>query len=264
MDYDCNSGGEEIIVYGGRVHRKRKLRIIAIDGPVASGKTSIATVLSKKLHFVPIYTGVYYRFFSYLKAKVAEMNLRDFSYAHLKKGGLNIFPAEGTSSRDAFVKCLWNGEDITEKLFSLEISRQTSQDSANPETRKIVNGWIKKAVKECRGKGIVAEGRDCSTVLFPQADLKIFLIASPELRLRRSVEMVKKWAPGRSEEKLLWKEIREEMFQRDRRDTLRAFAPLTVPSGENALLLDTSFLSIEEVVEKILDVWHTIRRQTPG
>ncbi|MFN4181929.1 MAG: (d)CMP kinase [bacterium] len=246
------------------VHRKRKLQIIAIDGPVASGKTTVATLLSKKLRFTPIYTGIYYRFFSYLREKGLEMNSGDFSYPHLKKGGIKILVEESTLPGKAPFKCILNGEDITPKLFSLEISRQTSQDSANPEVREIVNGWIMKAVRESRGKGIVAEGRDCSTVLFPYADLKVFLIASPEIRLRRFAEMIKKWEPGNPEEELLGKKIWEEMFQRDRRDSSRAFAPLTVPVGENAFLLDTSFLSIEEVVEKILDVWQAIKRGTPG
>lgn len=264
MDYDSSSGGEEIKVRGSRVHHKKRLRIIAIDGPVASGKTTVATVLSKKLHFTPIYTGVYYRLFSYLRKKGGKQGFRRMTYSQLKKGGLKIFPVEGNLPGEVLLRCIWEGEDITEKLLSLEISRRTSQDSAHPEVRKIVNGWIKKAVLECRGKGIVAEGRDCTTVLFPHADLKIFLTASPELRLRRSAEMMKKLGIENTGGKFLWEKIREEIFQRDRRDLHRAFAPLTVPAGINAFLLDTSFLSIEEVVGKILDVWHTITRRTPG
>ncbi len=234
--------------------QKSSFSIITIDGPVGSGKTTVASRLSKRLNFTPIYTGLFYRLFALIAATSEGTDSNAWSIPDWKQIAFRTKPAEGEGSQKFPVRCFFRGIDVTEKLCSPEISEQASLYSEEPKVREIVNHWVRQMVETITKKGIVAEGRDCGSVLFTDADLKVFLSASPEIRVRRLHQN----APGQSLEM-----VREAMRKRDTRDSSRECAPLTILKGKNAFLLDSSFLTVEEVVEEILDVWRNIRKTRP-
>lgn len=210
---------------------------IAIDGPAGAGKSTIARRLAKELSFVYIDTGAMYRVLAY-----------DF----LKKG---LDPsdqkgiAEEADKAEVTISCteegqqvFLNGENVTPYLRTEEVSSMASSSSAYPEVRRKLTIFQKKLAKD---GNVVMDGRDIGTVVLPDAEVKIFLTASVETRAkRRYLELLEKngTAPDLSE-------IEKDMKERDERDSGREAAPLK--QAEDAILVDSSDLTIEEVVEKI-------------
>jgi len=213
---------------------------IAIDGPAGAGKSSIAKALSKRLGYIYIDTGAMYRAVALF---FVENNVADGTDSRieslLEKLEISIKYEDGAQ------KVILNGEDVTGKLRLEEIGKLASKFSAIGSVReKLVALQRKLAQKE----NVVMDGRDIGTVVLPNADLKIYLSASSKVRAkRRYLELLEK---GYTD--LDINEIEDEIIKRDEADMNREISPLK--QADDAYYLDSSDMTLEEVVSKILSM----------
>jgi cytidylate kinase len=218
---------------------KRKRLTIAIDGPSGAGKSTVGRALAKRLGYLYIDTGAMYRAVA-LKAKEKSIAPEDELALHRLTSSLHItFVTEG---EETHVLC--DREDITRAIRSPEISRLASEISKKRGVRKAL---VQKQREMGRGGGVVLEGRDIGTVVFPDADVKFFLDAEIKERGRRRFnELVEKGV------KVDFKETFEEVVKRDHNDMHRALSPLK--KAEDAVVIDSTYRSIEEVVEEMVRI----------
>jgi CMP/dCMP kinase len=211
--------------------------IIAIDGPSGAGKSTVARTLAKRLHYIYIDTGAMYRAVA-LRAKEKGISpAEEEALAQLAASLRITFVADPKETR-----VLCDGEDVTEPIRSPEISLLTSDISQKGGVRKALVDLQREMGRQ---GGVVLEGRDIGTVVFPRAEVKFYLDANPEERARRRFkELSSKGLPVRFEETL------EESLQRDRNDMSRAISPLK--RAEDAILIDSTDLSVEQVVEEMV------------
>lgn len=209
--------------------------IITIDGPAGSGKSTAARALAKALGYRYLDTGATYRA---LALRVLEEGIHPEDAEGLKKVGqavsLELTP-EG--------RVILDGEDVTERIRDERIGMVASLISRKAEVREVL--WeVQRRIG--KGGGVVAEGRDTGTVVFPQAEVKFFLDASLRERAkRRQKELLQR---GR---KVSYEEVLEDLRRRDLQDSTRELAPLRVPEG--AIYIDSTYLSPEEVVALMLE-----------
>jgi CMP/dCMP kinase len=207
--------------------------IITIDGPVASGKSSTAKALAKKLGFYYLNTGLMYRALAWL-AKNKDLDLNKLSQIPFE------YVVEGGQPR-----ILFEGQNITENLFDSEVSKGASVLSQD----KVLHHKLIEYQQCFVDKGsLVVEGRDAGTVIFPNADLKIYLTASEEVRAKR-------WLadPARNNQFKSLEEAIASIQERDKRDKERKVCPLKI--AEDAVVVDNSDLSMEAVIYNIIDLF---------
>lgn len=218
--------------------------LVAIDGPAGSGKSSVARAVAERLGFDKLDTGATYRAVA-LVALEERVDLDDGAALAKIAGDVDL-TATGV---------FYCGERIGEEaLRTPEVSAAASKVSAHPELRKVLVERQRAAARQAQASplgGAVVEGRDIGTVVLPDAGLKIFLSASPEERARRRALQT-----GREEE---LGRIREAMRTRDRRDSEREASPLKPAPG--AVVLDTTGLSLEEVVARIVALARELRKE---
>lgn len=212
-------------------------KIITIDGPAGAGKSTVSRIVAKELDFLYLDTGAMYRAVA-LQAKIQGL---DFSDGDGLKEMCNRLDLRFVSDGD--VPRILNGEeDISLAIRSPEMDMLASRVSAVKEVREAMTGLQRRIGAK---RGLVAEGRDMGTVVFPDADKKFFVTASVEVRAeRRYQERAYRGEP------ILKEEVLAELKKRDEQDSNRSIAPLH--PARDALILDTSFLSIDEVVKAIL------------
>lgn len=217
--------------------------IIAIDGPAGSGKSTTAREVARRLGFLYLDTGAMYRAvaLAFLRGGVEPGNAT--AHVMLPSVRLRLLPT------DAGTVVQLGDEDVTAVIRSAEVTRMSSEVSALPPVREFMVAEQRRMVREhqAEGRGVVVEGRDIGTVVFPEAEVKVFLTASPEERARRRVAELREGG-GRAEEAL----VRREMADRDRNDSSRAVSPLR-PAAD-ALMLDTTALSFEAQVDRIVSM----------
>ncbi len=205
---------------------------IAIDGPAGAGKSSIAKAVSKALGFIYVDTGALYRTvgLAVLRAGIAPEDTEKVA-ALLPDITVDLAFENGTQ------KVLLNGEDVSEAIRTPQISEYASKTSAIPAVRNFLFDLQQKIAAT---HNVLMDGRDIGTVVLPDAQLKVFLTASPEVRaMRRYKELTEKG------QNVSYDNILAEVKERDYRDTHREIAPLK--PAEDAVLLDTSDMSFEEV-----------------
>jgi cytidylate kinase len=216
--------------------------LVAIDGPAGSGKSSVARAVAGELGVVNLNTGAAYR-------AVALVALREG--VDLEDGAslAEISRRVGLDGGGARV----DGAPVPEEeLRAPEVSAAASTVSARPEVRTVLLDVQRESARKAREQGgAVVEGRDIGTVVLPDAELKIFLSAAPEERARRRAHQT-----GREAE---LDRIREAMKKRDRQDSERTTSPLK--AAPDAVVLDTTALSLEEVVSRVLDLARDLRRK---
>ena len=216
--------------------RERRL-IIAIDGPAGSGKSTTARLLAKRLGYAYLDTGAFYRALT-LKVLENDISLEDgagvLQLAEITK--IDLQPQEDQNR-------IWlDGRDVTQMIREPGVTNAVAPIAANPKVRAIM---VEKQRAIGRNGGVVMEGRDIGTVVFPNADLKIFMQASLEARARRRQEELAAMGMARDLETLT-----EEMAHRDQKDSTRHVAPLV--QAADAVLLDTTNLTIEQQVDFIV------------
>ncbi|WP_245902306.1 (d)CMP kinase [Gracilibacillus dipsosauri] len=209
---------------------------IAIDGPAAAGKSTVAKKVAEKLHYVYIDTGAMYRSLTYkvlqdnidMKDENAVLNL-------LKKTNILL-----DQHFDVYV----NNEKITAEIRTSDVTDHVSLIASYPSVREEM---VTRQQKLATDRGVVMDGRDIGTRVLPDAEVKVFLIASVEERAkRRHEENVTKHLPSNFEQ------IKLDIEKRDRMDTERTASPLK--KADDAIEIDTTSLSIEDVVNKILSL----------
>ena len=216
---------------------------VAIDGPAGAGKSSIARKVAEEIGFIYVDTGALYR---------------SIGLHMLKK---NIFPGDeqavprelehvdiALEFKDGEQRVILCGEDVSDLIRTSEVSKASSQVSAIPAVREFLLELQKNMAKT---HNVIMDGRDIGTVVLPQAEVKIFLTASPEIRAqRRMKELEQRGTPQP------YNQVLSDILQRDWADSHRETAPLR--QAEDALLLDTSHLDFDQSREALL---HTIKER---
>jgi cytidylate kinase len=211
--------------------------VVAIDGPAGAGKSTIARALAARLGFVYIDTGAMYRAVA-LWAIQRGTALDDMHRLEQLAREARIEFAAGNS------QVLLNGEDVTAAIRDAGMADAASRVSTVPAVRRALVEVQRRMAAE---NSVVMEGRDIGTVVFPNADVKVFLDATPQVRAQRRVQDMRSKGIEVTPEQLTL-----EIAERDRRDTTRGEAPLM--QAPDALYLDSSDLTAEQVVEEILKV----------
>ena len=211
----------------------RKL-IIAIDGPAGVGKSTIASRLARKLGYVNLESGAMYRALA-LKAIEWDASFDD-EEALLKMAQDSRIKLDATLGGN---RVLLNGKDISARIRERDVTEAASRVSVHPK----VCEWMVARQREMGiGGGVVMEGRDIGTKVFPDADLKIFLDADPVIREQRRLDQQRvKGAPAET--------MAAELRERDRRDRTRAASPLV--AAEDAVLIDSTKMREDEVLHRI-------------
>ena len=216
-----------------------KKLLITIDGPAGAGKSSVSKLLAKKLGYIYLDTGAMYRAVALLARDSGYSESLDERTLEEICLGLDLAFVQ----KDGTLRLLANGRDVTEEIRHPEISSLASAVSAKGSVRERLS-----TIQRNMGKagGVVLEGRDMGTVVFPDADVKFFLDASPEVRSKR--RFLELEAEG---EDTTPEEVHQLMLERDRNDRNRQLAPLR--PADDAILVDSSDLQIAAVVQLMLD-----------
>ena len=229
------------------IHKEQKMRnskkstslqrpfIVTIDGPAASGKTTVSRELARRLGFPWVSTGAFYRGLAYA-ATTLNCDLRD------EKAVVDLVRSKRWSVQmgEEETDVLFDGRKVTSEIMHEKVAAAASQISQFPLVRQELLP-LQRACWNSK-KGLIAEGRDCGTVVFPDAELKIYLTARSEDRAQRRATQ-----QGEDIDR-----IKADQSARDQRDTKRALAPLQV--AEKSKVLDTSDLTLFAVVDKI-EAW---------
>jgi len=211
--------------------------IIAIDGPAGAGKSTVAKILAKKLGYLHLNTGAMYRAIT-LKALQNGVDLDDEdALVNLAKNSLIEF-------RDGGSRIILDGNDVSKEIKTPDIDKNISIVVKHPRLRDIMVDQQRKIGEK---GNIVSEGRDITTVVFPDAEVKIYLDASLEERAKRRLGELK-----RKGYDLNIEQVQNETARRDESDKTREYGALRL--SEDAIPIDTTNLTIDEVVQKILEI----------
>ena len=209
--------------------------IVAIDGPAGSGKSSVAKNIAKRMEFTYLDTGAMYRAvtFKFLKEKIDYADMEKVREI-LKKTKIDM---RGTS---IYV----DGENISVEIRKREVTALVSKTAALKEVRE---SMVEQQRAISKGKKVILDGRDIGTAVFPNADVKIFLVATSQERAARRVKDYE-----RLEQKVSYEEVLKEIVERDKADMERENSPLE--KAKDAVEVDTTSLTINEVEDRIVEV----------
>lgn len=214
--------------------------VIAIDGPAGSGKSTIAKRIAKKLNFEHLDTGSMYRVITYYML-VNKIEITDEKQVNEHLKNINI-----TIKNNQF---FLNDQNVCGLIRSEEISKLTSKIATYFEVRQFL---LAKQQKLAMNKSLVVDGRDTTTVVFPKAEIKIYLTATPEIRAkRRYLQNIKRKITANYEQILL------EIKKRDYQDQNRTYSPLKI--ADDAIVIDSSNIHINKVIGKILKIYEEFK-----
>lgn len=209
------------------------MRVVAIDGPAGAGKSTVARRVAEQLGWRFLDTGAMYRSVA-LAALRAGLDLNDAAAVGALAGKIAVELPPG--------HVILDGEDVTDAIRRPEVTASTRHAAGNPRVREILVGWQRTFAGE---HDTVTEGRDQGTIVFPNALRKFFLTASPEERARRRQAELS--AKG---DAISYEEVLRDQRRRDDEDSSRSIAPLR--AADDALVLDTTGLTLDEVVARVL------------
>lgn len=220
--------------------------VVAVDGPAGSGKGTITKIVADKMDLVSIDTGAMYR------CVALEMINRNVSMDELDKikDILEEIKIELKREND-IPKVYLNGKDVSKEIREEGVTKIVSPASKIKEIREKLTQWQREMGQN---QNIIMEGRDIGTTVFPNADVKIYLDATPEERARRRFEQNKEEGITG----MTYEEILENVKQRDFNDSNREIAPLR--KAEDAILVDSTNMTIDEVVETIIDIIKEVKQ----
>jgi cytidylate kinase len=233
---------------------RETLRVIAIDGPAASGKSSTAGLVAERLGWAHLDSGALYRALT-----LAALDEREGGEGRRRaaEGGERwigqriLALAEELPVRLVLVGNVFRpevaGVDVEQAIRSDRVTRHVSVIAAIPEVRTWVNAQQRQAVEGGQGRGVVVDGRDIGTVVFPEAPLKIFLTATPDERARRRLAQ-----RGDAPEAERVQRESQALAARDAADSNRRIAPLK--AAQDALVLDTTALTLEDQVTQVVEL----------
>lgn len=209
---------------------------VAIDGPAGAGKSTIAKAAAKQLNYIYVDTGALYRTIAYNAVKKNVIDDTNAVIALLNDTKVELKYIDGVQA------VFLNGEDVSAYIRTPEISMGASKVSAIPEVRAFLLSLQQEIAKE---NDVIMDGRDIATVVLPNADVKIFLFASPECRAeRRYKELVEKG------ENVKYEDVLADVNQRDYQDSHREIAPLK-PS-KDSIMLDTSTIDLNQSIDLVI------------
>jgi cytidylate kinase len=215
--------------------------IIAIDGPAGAGKSTVARLVAEKLGYVLVDTGAMYR------AVALAAKRRDVAFtagAHVGEVARSLLASLSfVRGDDGAVRVLFGEEDVSAFIRTPEMSLGASTVSAHPEVRDALLSLQRNAGKD---GGVVLEGRDIGTVVFPDAEAKFFLTATPEVRAQRRFEELR----AKGDLAVTLEQTLADVHKRDAQDSGRAVAPLK--PADDAVLVDSSSMDIDQTVSFIL------------
>lgn len=216
---------------------------IAIDGPVGSGKGTLALALSKKLNAFYVNTGAMYRELA-LACLRNSVNMKNGNEVleTFKKSLIEIRPAEKG------IRAFLNGEDVSEEIFKPAVSQASADVAVFPKVRKAMVIKQRKIAEDAvkRGKSVVMEGRDITTDVIPNADIKIYLTADINIRVQRRLKQLADRGIKTS-----FDEVLKDIEERDRQDTQRSASPLRIV--EDAVVIDTTNDTINQTAGKVIE-----------
>ena len=211
---------------------------VAIDGPAGAGKSTVAKAAAKELGFIYVDTGALYRTVALSAQRKGAGDDREKIIPMLKDITVELKYVDGVQA------VYLDGEDVSSLIRTPEISMLASTTSAIPEVRAFL---LELQRDIARKNNVIMDGRDIATVVLPDADVKIFLFASPECRAKRRYdELIEKG------ESVMYEDVLADVNQRDYQDSHREIAPLK-PS-EDSVMLDTSELTLEESIQSVIDI----------
>ena len=217
--------------------------IIAIDGPSGAGKSSVSRAVASRLGFSCLDTGAMYRSIAW-KALQEGVDLSDDEA--LGRIACTCKISFGHEPGDPAPRYVYvDGEDVTTLIRTAQIDQSVSRVSSVPQVRKALVAQQQRIGSE---GNYVVDGRDIGTVVFPEAELKIFMTASPEVRAKRRVGQNKR----RGVSNLNYEEVLADIIARDEQDANRAESPLR--AAEDAVLVDTSDITFDQSVERVCDL----------
>ena len=212
---------------------------VAIDGPAGAGKSTIARALAAQLSFIYVDTGALYRTIG-LSMLTRGIDINDPAAVAASLDGITVALRYVDGEQRVFL----NGEDVSGRIRTPEVSMAASKVSAVPQVRAFL---LKTQRDMAAAQPVIMDGRDIGTTILPNADVKIFLTASPEARAqRRFRELAEKCAPAP------YDEVLRDMLQRDYDDEHRAVSPLR--RAEDAVLVDTSDLTLEGSIDALRQI----------
>ena len=213
------------------------MKCIAIDGPSGSGKSTVAKMLADRLGFTDVNTGALYRAIAYY----LKVNDIDYNNSNDIEKVLDLINIE-IEDNSGVKRIILNGSDVSDEIRMEEISLISSKISSYGSVRD----HLLKIQRDIASKNnVVMDGRDIGTVVMPDADVKIFLTATPEVRARRRFEQLK-------DEHTDFETILKDLNRRDYNDTHRKIAPLKV--AKDSIIFDNSNYTVEGTVEYLLKI----------
>lgn len=217
---------------------------IAIDGFSSTGKSTIAKQLAKKLEYIYVDTGAMYRAVTLYALRKGYINADDFHVNNLVENLAKINLKFKYNEVLGFAEMYLNDENVERQIRTLEVSDYVSKVAAIPEVRYQL---VKQQQKMGKDKGIVMDGRDIGTVVFPEAELKLFMTALPEKRaMRRYKELIDKG------DKVAYEDVLRNVQNRDYIDSHREDSPLR--QADDAVAIDNSDMGLKEQFERILNL----------
>jgi cytidylate kinase len=212
---------------------------IAIDGPAGSGKSTTARLVARKLGFFYLDTGAMYRAVALKAVRLGYEPTSEKAIGELaERTNLEFIRVDGRQ------RLIMDGEDVTDLIRTPDVTAAASQISSIPQVREVL---VERQRELGREQSVVAEGRDTGSVVFPDAQVKVYLIASPDIRAeRRHQDMEEMGLESTTQEQL------DHIIERDERDSTRKVSPLVKPEG--AVEIDTTNLTIEEQVQKVVEL----------
>jgi cytidylate kinase len=221
---------------------RRSKPIVAIDGPAGSGKTTVSRLVAARLGYVVLDTGALYRAIALATSRAqldpGSSELVTFCQQLVERGAIVL-----AALPDGGVRVLLDGEDVSQAIRTPAMSQRASEVSAVPGVRAALLDLQRKIGE---GGGVVVEGRDIGSVVFPDAEAKFFLTASVERRAERRHNELRSGPNPPT-----FSAVLQQVTERDRRDSERAIAPLL--QTEDAALMDSTHLDIDQVVARIVE-----------